>query len=329
MHCHLLIPALLEPAASVPGLQLPALRTLLARAATGASEKNMESWLCQAFGVQKQQDWPIAALMLAAEGINPGAAYWLRADPVNLQVDRGQLLLMDSRAFAITQDEANQFIHALNTQFADRGCVFHAPHPRRWFLRLEHVPRLQTTPLNQVLGKNVDDFLAAGEEGLYWQGITNEIQMLLHEHALNTAREARGELLINSIWLWGGGCLPQLSQKPYARIWADDALTQSLALAGGTPCHALPAGAGDWLKQADLTGEHLMVFDHLQTAALYHDLVRWKIELTKLETAWFAPLLAALKRGKLAAVTIEADGKSFAVTRKDLWKWWRRSGFTP
>ncbi|HSS46065.1 MAG TPA: hypothetical protein VLL03_01445 [Burkholderiales bacterium] len=330
MHCHLLIPALLKPAASTNGLyenlSAPALRTLLARATPARElEADMESWLCHAFGAEKQQDWPVAALALAADGINPGAAYWLRADPVNLQVDRGQLLLMDSRAFPIAQDEADQFIRVLNSQFADRGYVFQAPHPQRWYLRLDKAPNLQTSPLDRVVGKNVDDFLAMGADGLHWQGVCNEAQMLLHEHPLNEVREASGELPINGIWLWGGGHLPMLSRKPFTQVWADGHLPRSLALASAIPWASLPRDAEKWLEQMPVQDEPLIVLDQLLSAALYHDSERWRSGVKELEISWFAPLLAALKSGRVAAIIIVADGSSFSIMRKDSWKWWRRS----
>jgi hypothetical protein len=325
MRCHLLIPALFKPAVPIHGLHVPALRTLLARASISrVTEQDMESWLCHIFGVEKQQDWPIAALSLMADGVNPGNAYWLRADPVNLQADRGQLLLMDSRAFRIAKEEADQFVHALNTHFADRGCVFYAPYPQRWYLRLDNAPKLQTSPLNQVLGKNVDDFLASGADSLYWQGICNEVQMLLHEHPFNEARETRGDLPVNSIWLWGGGSMPAHWQKPFSGIWANEHLTRSLALASVTPCHSLPGNVEKWLEQIPAQDAHLMVFDSLQSAALYRDAVRWQAGVIELETSWFAPLLAALKRGQIAQINIDADGVSFRIMPKDLWKWWRR-----
>ncbi|HWN30224.1 MAG TPA: hypothetical protein VNN78_02520, partial [Burkholderiales bacterium] len=195
MNCHLLIPGLFwrsgDDAYREP--DLPALRTLLARAsASHGPAQELEEWLCRRFAVEKQQDWPLAALALVADGGSPGNNYWLRADPVHLRLDSGQLILADSRAFVITQDEANRLTQALNSHFSDAGLVFQARHPERWYLRLDKTPQLQTRALAEAAGNNIDEFLPAGTDGIYWQGVCNEIQMVLHHHAVNEAREASG-----------------------------------------------------------------------------------------------------------------------------------------
>ena len=55
-----------------------------------------EGWLCQAFEVDRQRDWPIAPLTLCVDGGEPDLAYWLRADPVHIKVSREGLHLVDS-----------------------------------------------------------------------------------------------------------------------------------------------------------------------------------------------------------------------------------------
>src|SRR5689334_13041556 len=90
MQCTLLIPHLFWPgeaaAATTAGLTLSHLQKLLARA---QCERHpglpTEAWLCEAFEVERQQDWPIAALTLAFDGGEPGTDYWLRADPIHLK----------------------------------------------------------------------------------------------------------------------------------------------------------------------------------------------------------------------------------------------------
>src|SRR3990170_3774302 len=98
MRCTLLISDLLPPAAFGSGplqdLRLPSLETLLARG-TVVRQPALErdAWLCRAFGVTKQQDWPVAPLTLAADGVDPQHYYWLRADPVELRMERNRLVM--------------------------------------------------------------------------------------------------------------------------------------------------------------------------------------------------------------------------------------------
>jgi len=333
VHCHLLIPNLFLslPSGHNPfqGLRLPALETLLARSRQqSVATDGMEIWLCQAFGMTKQRDWPIAPLTLAADGGNPKQYYWLRADPVHLRVERDQIILADSGTLSISQSEADQLAEALNRHFETDGLLFYALRPDRWYLRLNSQPDIQTQPLPDVAGKNINDYLPAGTEGMHWHRLFNEIQMLFHDHPVNDAREMRGEMPINSIWLWGGGTAPTLSQKPYSKIWADDALAQSLASASQTPVAALPENGSAWLDQADNAEMGLVVLDSLRGAGQYGDVYGWQEGLQKLEQEWFVPLQGALSRGKLTALTMHAGSgsqiQSFTVTQGDLWKIWRR-----
>ena len=327
MNCHLLIPDLFwhsgDEAYREP--DLPALRTLLARATTAQhSAQDMEEWLCRAFAVDKQQDWPVAALTLVADGGSPGNDYWLRADPVHLRVDRDQLILADSRAFGIIQDEANRLTQTLNSHFNNAELVFQAKHPERWYLRLEKPPQLQTRALAEVADKNIDEFLPIGADSVYWHGVCNEIQMVLHTHPVNEAREAAGIPAVNSLWLWGGGRRSNIARKPFAHVWTNECLTKGLALASGTGISSLQQNAQAWLAQPHAPGVHLVVLDSLRGAAQYQDMERWMENIKELEARWFAPLFTALKRGELEELIISSGSWSFAISTRDLWKLWRR-----
>ena len=85
-------------------------------------------WLCREFGLEKQGDWPVAALTLLAEGGSPANDFWLRADPAHLQLQRDRMILMDAGGLAITNDEAAGLTATLNRHFADDGLIFFS-HP--------------------------------------------------------------------------------------------------------------------------------------------------------------------------------------------------------
>src|SRR5512135_1744577 len=184
--------------AAAQDLRLPALQTLLAR------------------GTRRS---------CPADGVVAGAAYWLRADPVHLQVMRDRIVLADSSAFELTQSEADALATAIGQHFgADLSPM--PLHPRRWYLRLEHAPRLTTTPPSVAAGRNLDPLLPQGEDAMQFRARLNELQMLLHDHPVNLAREARGELSVNALWLWGGGQPP--CPATGVPLYARDADVQAL-----------------------------------------------------------------------------------------------------
>ena len=333
MHCHLLIPSLFPPGAvtqqndPLHGIKAPALQTLLARAScTQSPHAEMESWLCESFGVARQNDYPIAPLSLMAEGITPESHFWLRADPVHLGVERDQLVLSEASTFPLVQDEADALIATLNQHFASDGLHFVAPRAQRWYLRLARPPALTTHGLYQAAGRNIHPLLPAGEEAMRWRALLNEVQMLLFEHPINVAREERGIAPVNSIWLSGGGILPQQDLlQPFDHIWANDALARGLAQAAHIPHENLPENAAARLEQTP-PGQHLLVLDSLRAVACYGDAHAWRSQLARLEQEWFAPLKQALQCGALA-LTLHAPTPvgtlSFALTRGSLWKLWQ------
>ncbi|MDH5534899.1 MAG: phosphoglycerate mutase [Betaproteobacteria bacterium] len=335
MQCTLLIPHLLWPeaAASEPGgdCELPALEQILARARRQSFPAiPVEAWLCQAFEVERQQDWPVAPLTLAIDGGEPGEGYWLRADPVHVRAQREELRLADDAIGKITQHEADTLVAALNAHLAADALKFIAPHPARWYLKVAPAPALATHTLSEAAGADVTRLLPSGADALEWHRVGNEIQMLLHDHPINAEREARGAVPINSVWLWGGGTQPPVPGRHFCAVWSSDALAIALAAAADLDSAPAPAGASQWLTAAGDSGceSHFVLLDRLAAPARYGDLNAWREGAAALERHWFAPLAPALgDRGleRLTLVSLDRAGcKRFDLTPADRWRFWRR-----
>jgi len=340
---HLVVPDLFLPqevaAEASAGLKLPALEKILARAQPAPlSTESLEAWLCATFGVPDQA---IAAVTLRVDGLEPGAAYWLRADPVHLRIQRDQLILQPE--VRLDAGEAAQLCASLNAHFAAEGLHFFAPHPQRWYLRLDAVPGMTTHSLAQVAGKNVHAYLPQGSDALRWHGVFNEIQMLLFEHAVNQTREARGELPINSVWLWGGGCAAGQLHRPFTEVYGDSDVAGAFARTAGIPCEPLPDNVTRCV--ADNDGDTLIVWEGLRRTLQHGDLHAWRDELQRFEQGYAAPLLDALRAGRIAQLTLDITksgnplsskldveltllqsgaSRRFLLTRSAAWKLWRR-----
>ena len=322
---HLVIPDLFLPqpvaTEACAGLALSALETLLARAQPDPlSAESLETWLCEAFGVADQAVAPVTML---ADGLEPGGCYWLRADPVHLCFQRDQLILQPD--VPLTADEAAQFCFSLNEHFGAAGLRFFAPHPQRWYLQLSVVPNMSTRSLAQVAGKDVHAHLPHGADALHWHGVFNEIQMLLFEHAVNQAREARGELPINSVWLWGGGRAVGELARPFTRVVGDSDLASAFAYAASIPYDPFSDDAMQCVAGND--GEVLIVWEGLRRALQQGDLHVWREELQRFEQGCATPLLGALRAGRVARLTLDIPqagaARRFVLTRGAAWKLWR------
>jgi hypothetical protein len=332
MHCTLLIPDLLPPQelGSEPyaGLRPAHLGTMLARGNTARQPAvTREDWLCERFGVPRQQDFPLAALMLKADGGEPANHYWLCADPVQLRVDRNRLIIA-GRAADFTAAETRGLMAALNQHFAADNIFFCAPTPARWYLRCEHVPQLVTTPLARALNRSIKHHLPQGADALAWHRVMNEAQMILHNHPVTAAREARGAASANSIWLWGGGILPAITQPHYTATCGGDHLTHAFAIAAGIAHHDLPADGAAWLAGAT-TGHHLLELDAPGDALRAGDVTSWRTQIETLDEQWINPLLAALRAKKIDTLALAACNSenllASTTAPADLRRFWRRA----
>src|SRR5689334_1510666 len=184
MHVTLLVPDLFWPrddgSGAYGGLTLPAVELLLARARhSRLPPLSLEAWLCQAFEIERQQDWPVAPLTLGFDGEEPGNEYWLRADPVHLAAHRDRLTLVDASQLAPDAEDATALVNVLNRHFASDNLAFRAPHPSRWYLRVPGSPRLSTRELSQAAGRDIASAMPSGEDSPRWRRVLTEVQMLL------------------------------------------------------------------------------------------------------------------------------------------------------
>ncbi|HEY7239380.1 MAG TPA: hypothetical protein VH600_09440 [Burkholderiales bacterium] len=327
MHCELIVPGLFAEAS---GTRAPALELLLARGRSalhsGSESLTVEAWLQAAFAVEGES-LPAGALSFAGAGGAPGAECWARADPVHLRVLRDRLIVVPSAAFALARAEADALVEALNRHFGER-LVLEALEAGRWCARLDRQLAFQAAAPLEAAGRDVDLAIrAGGEAGKRWAALLNEAQMLLHEHPVNAAREARGEPAVNSLWLWGAGSAPRVPASRWRSVSAGDPVALGLARVSGAQPHPLPEGAEAWLRDAPPDGRHLVLLDALRAPLALGQSAEYAECIDALEKRWFAPLLGALRAGRVGMVTVHVPDSldaSFETIRGDLRRFWRR-----
>ncbi len=314
MHCELVVPGLLS--GNSPG-RYASIELLLGR---GRRQKKpsvgLEAWLMGTFGLDGG-NVPAGALTVLAAGDDPGEASWLRADPVHLRLMRDRLLVMPAEDLKLSREEADALCAALNHHFA--GTIeIKAVDPRRWCARIE-----------KVISSNNESSLEHAEgEVLPGDPLLNEIQMLLHAHPVNEAREARGEPAVNSLWLWGAGRAPKV-ESTWTSVLTDEPIALGLARLANARYGTLPASATAWLERAPGDGRQLVVLDALRAPLALSQEAEYGERLAALERDWFAPVLAALRSGRIGMTTVHVpDGgaaASFETVRGDLRRFWRRA----
>ena len=241
---------------------------------------------------------PLAAL---GAGLDPGPAYVLRADPVALVAGRNDVALA-ARIDDLDGSDTDALVATLNAHFGGDGLAFRAPRPDAWFVLVDHTPDLTTTPLAAVRGA-IYPWLPGGNDAARWRRWMSEMQMLLHEHPANVAREARGRAPVTGIWIADGGRLAEPRQGPATPIFAPRGasgdVARGLARQGGTSAAVLPTHFAA-LPEQDGT---VVVLDRAEGA----NASAW-------QSRWLDPAVAALERGSLTALSLLADGQGLAAT---------------
>ena len=358
MQLTLIIPELIWPEVDdgvLDGVRCPALETLLARSErTRRAAQSLEATLADAL-LAGPHEPPYAALRLLGEpyaggdaaiaavdtGGTRGEASWLCCDPIHLRFHQQHMIVADSGSFSLTLDEARELAGEVNRQLPDLGRI-HVASADRWYLRLADAALadgLVTRPLSLVAGRRIDTLLpetSASRTLRTLRSRLNEAQMLLHAHPLNAQREESGQLPINSLWLWGAGSLapaagastePAPAHADFDGVWADTPLPLGLARHAGIARHRLPPDAPTLLDAVAPETHQLVVLDTLQSAVTYENGEAYRDALADLDRCWFAPLRAALQRGRVTRLRIEAPTVyatlAWDATRAGQWRIWR------
>jgi hypothetical protein len=334
MRLTLLIPELIWPepgdTAALGDLPCPALGTLLARSKrTRTASKSddgatFDASIAHCFGLA--QNVPFAPLRLLGEGIEPGTHHWACADPVHLKFHHERLILAEGATIGVSAEEAGELTTALNQYFGDIG-KFSAAAPDRWYLQLVEEADFQTPPLSAMAGRRIEQQLPEESRTAWLRKLLNEAQMVLHSHACNEARADAGRMTVNSLWLWGPGQLPCTLEAKHDGVWSAHPLAKGLARCAGIASHNTPASFAELCKQAGAESRPLVVIDTLLAAVQYEDAAAWRQGILELETQWFAPLLQAVRSGRISLELRSStiyDELCWQPSRTELWQFWKR-----
>ncbi len=282
-------------------------------------DQTLEALLCDQYDVPLDGDYPMAAIAAVADGLEVVAkAYWLRADPVHLRLQRDCFSLDEAVPLPLLSVHAEQMLESLNRHFAlelnvasgEPEYQFFIGTSGAWYLRCQQHPRITTTLPSVAAGKNSRQFLPQGEGAVQLIALLNEVQMLLHDHPANLAREAQGDEAVNSIWLSGGGFLPKLNGSTNSEVlMSKSVLYQGLALWANTPYQPL--------------SENMELI-------LTNRAVRMQLVSSEdLDLLWFKPILVALRAKKITQLTLNLGcyDQSLNVNIKSLdqYKFWRKA----
>ena len=329
MSFHLILPGLLWPQKALRDtahdLPLPNLSWLLGRGKLQWQEPvPLETCLCRLLGCGPDPlQPPAAALRLLGEDGNPGKDIWICADPVHVRIAQGRASLSGG-TLAISPDEMLLLVDALAPQLAEVG-EFQAGTAGHAYLRLRKLPHLLAPPPSAAAARG--RLLPSGQDAAHWLRLGNEVQMLLHALPLNARRESAGRPVLNSLWFWGAGCIPDAAPTAvnYSCLVGDEPVLKGLAAWAGITHHpAVP----DATALPRSSGTTLLLLDGLRQPAQTLDAGAWRTALLDIERRWLKPLRDSLRSARLDSLRLTALGDEatldIALSRTDAMKFWRR-----
>jgi hypothetical protein len=191
---------------------------------------------------QSPPDSALAALRWWGQtGARPDG--WLcAADPVYLEAMLDHIRLHALEPDRLAADERRLLYEYLQAEFGSATRSFECVG-EYGYLKDEQPFATANTSSHALDGREPDAFLPAGSDAREHDRLVGELQLLLHDAAINRRRMERGLIPANSMWFWGGGRAPQELKLELPPLIAGDALFRGCWRAAGADITAWP---DDW-----------------------------------------------------------------------------------
>ena len=207
---------------------------------------------------------------------NPSETVWL-AELSAISVGREGATIAHPASFEITTDEADALFNAVSGLWADRAISALPLNNRQWRIWLDPSASTRSLTPAAMAEMRLSDWWPQEDSLREWRRLLNEIQMVWHDHPVNLARAERGEMPINSLWLFGG-----------AQGWSS---TQPLnATYEGLHTPYLQGDWAAWIAALPALSEHLGTLERNTSLTLTGH--QRAVVLTPARKRWWHALLA-------------------------------------
>lgn len=234
---------------------------------------------------------------LASDG---GAADWVFvATPVHWVAGPRGVHMPADGILTLAAGEGASLAADFNRVFGGGGLRLHAGRAGLLLCTVPAAMRAATRAPEDLAGRDVRGFMPEGAGAGALQRLMTEVQMWLHEHAVNRQRAARAAPLISALWLWGGGS----TREPLPPVlgWT----------AGQDP---LFASFGDHAHYPGAVGPGVIVAAHGPGSPGWPDT----------EERWLAPAAADLKAGRIRRLLLSAADRCHEIDARGARRFWRR-----
>jgi hypothetical protein len=240
----------------------------------------------------------------------------------------------DTRQLDLREEEARALFDSARPCFEDAGYALAWGTHDTWFMRADDWTELATASPDAAVNMNLTDWMPSGAQARAFRKLQNDVQVTWFTDPANAAREARGQLPINSFWPWGNASVATEHAQQLVAKAAGNAVARPRVAAFETPgwLTALADRRLDSLAKLDtlLDGDDnwLLACGNVAAPGIAADWSGWLQQMQRLEAELFAPLLAALAQGRVKSVRLvlsHRDGLlETTTTPLAQRKFWRR-----
>jgi len=308
----------------------------------------LERLLARADSAVHVQDWRAHAWSIVAPGVDPPAiacgawagaqthadretnagGWLLLATPVHLIAGLQGVSLAANGVLALSLEESARLAEEFNHLFAGGGarlvrgrgtlllCLIDAPSAAA-------APPATTDP-ETILGRDIGAHLPQGVAGAPLRRLMSELEMWLHDHALNEARRAREEPDIAGLWLWGGARAEE--RLPALDLWShgEDPLFGAYEPRASFAADVRASGASG-ASGADRADRADDATGGARSGIIVSATAPGEAGFANFERDWLAPALADLRAGRIERLELSLGASSHRLGRRASYRVWRRA----
>ena len=190
--------------------------------------------------------------------VDPAPQAWMT--PCHWQIGMDQVVMADPEHLQLSDEESQQLLQAMQAFLLEDGLQVTWQSALQWHVQGALLSDLPTVSLDRVIGQNVKNWMPDHPATRPFQRLQSEMQMLLYNHPVNDAREARRQHTVNAFWLHGAGVLRGQVNSETPAVKMPDTLRSS-ALRGDVQAwrqawqHLDATAVADALQHLQTTGQ--------------------------------------------------------------------------
>lgn len=264
--------------------------------------------LLDALGVHDGAQYPSAAVTRSGDVGEVARGFWLHLQPMHFTAGLDRLTAVVLHGVSdVSRAELVELEPTIGAHLRTSGMQLVTTSHDDWLVHSERPLDVQTSTPEGAAASPLAQAMPQGRDAPALRRLMTELQMLLHEHPVNVARQRRGMPEINAVWFHGAGEIRDLQRYALPQAFGDDLYLRGIYRLNDADVTAAPTDARTLLARLSSRAVAVVTADDVDV----------------LEAAWIAPLTRALRTGSVARLEIVLDPWRVSVARHALLKFWR------